>query len=142
MILYRTLVIGVCWILFNPIFAHIYPVDLDTRIDQATQITIAQVVDKHSYWNEEGDAIYTSYKMKVVCYAKNPQGKWICYNDSSCKEVSENEIDLESAYLLFYERKGLDTLQYLPNVSGRTPQPLTQLDSEVEAEYKKQCNLM
>jgi len=76
MTLYRTLVIGVCWMLFTPIFAHIYPVDLDTRIDQATQITIAQVVDKHSYWNEEGDAIYTSYKMKVICYAKNPSNAY------------------------------------------------------------------
>lgn len=77
-----------------------------------------------------------------VSYAKNTHGKWICFNDSSCKEVNEGELDLESAYLLFYERKGLDPDQYLPCVSGRTPYPLTQLDSEAEAEYKKQCLLM
>ncbi|XP_071551468.1 ubiquitin carboxyl-terminal hydrolase 32 isoform X3 [Panulirus ornatus] len=76
-----------------------------------------------------------------VCYAKNPQGKWICFNDSSCKEVSESQIDLNSAYMLFYQRDGLSVDKYLPNVEGKVPYP-KELDEEGEAEYKKQCMIM
>lgn len=112
--------------------------------------------DFHQHRLKEGeDALTLSYDLYAIAchsgvmeaghyvsYAKNSLGKWICYNDSSCKEVSETELDLESAYLLFYARRGLDADQYLPSVSGKTPYPLTQLDSEAEAEYKKQCRLM
>ncbi|CAL4132443.1 unnamed protein product, partial [Meganyctiphanes norvegica] len=76
-----------------------------------------------------------------VCYAKNPQGKWICFNDSSCKEVPESQIDLNSAYMLFYMRNGLSVEKYLPNVDGKTPFP-KEMDEESEAEYKKQCSVM
>ncbi|KAF1589965.1 UNVERIFIED_CONTAM: Ubiquitin carboxyl-terminal hydrolase 32, partial [Eudyptes pachyrhynchus] len=37
-----------------------------------------------------------------VTYAKNPNCKWYCYNDSSCKELHPDEIDTDSAYILFY----------------------------------------
>ncbi|XP_027228164.1 ubiquitin carboxyl-terminal hydrolase 32 isoform X2 [Penaeus vannamei] len=73
-----------------------------------------------------------------VCYAKNPQGKWICFNDSSCKEVTESQIDLNSAYMLFYQRAGLSVDKYLPNIEGKVPYP-KEMDEESEAEYKKQC---
>ncbi len=34
---------------------------------------------------------------------------WYCHNDSSCKEVSVNNIDKSTAYILLYEREGLST---------------------------------
>ncbi|XP_075159626.1 ubiquitin specific protease 32 isoform X2 [Haematobia irritans] len=56
-----------------------------------------------------------------VSYAANPNGSWYCYNDSSCREISSPpNIDPSSAYLLFYERKGLNYEPYLPNITGKT----------------------
>lgn len=53
-----------------------------------------------------------------VAYAANPNGNWYCYNDSSCRELPSNKpnIDKSSAYLLFYERQGLDYQPYLPKI--------------------------
>ncbi|XP_042222314.1 ubiquitin carboxyl-terminal hydrolase 32-like isoform X6 [Homarus americanus] len=111
--------------------------------------------DFHQHRLEEGydplDLKYSLYAIAChtgimegghyVCYAKNPQGKWICFNDSSCKEVNESQIDLNSAYMLFYQRDGLSMEKYMPNVEGKVPFP-KELDEESEAEYKKQCRIM
>lgn len=46
-----------------------------------------------------------------VAYCRNPSGAWLCYNDSSCRELPAAPappIDPAAAYLLFYERQGLD----------------------------------
>ncbi|CAB3219962.1 unnamed protein product [Arctia plantaginis] len=45
-----------------------------------------------------------------VAYCRNPSGAWLCYNDSSCRELAPAPappIDPAAAYLLFYERQGL-----------------------------------
>ncbi|XP_069942664.1 ubiquitin carboxyl-terminal hydrolase 32 isoform X4 [Cherax quadricarinatus] len=111
--------------------------------------------DFHQHRLEEGydplDLKYSLYAIAChtgimegghyVCYARNPQGKWICFNDSSCKEVNESQIDLNSAYMLFYQRDGLSMDKYMPNVEGKVPFP-KELDEESEAEYKKQCRVM
>lgn len=57
-----------------------------------------------------------------ISYAANPNnGKWYCYNDSSCREIPEQpNIDPGSAYLLFYERQGLNYSPYLPKVDDKT----------------------
>ncbi|KAE9417014.1 hypothetical protein Angca_007768 [Angiostrongylus cantonensis] len=41
-----------------------------------------------------------------VAYARGSGEKWLLLNDCSVKEVSEEEVDRASAYLLFFERKG------------------------------------
>ncbi|OQV22250.1 Ubiquitin carboxyl-terminal hydrolase 32 [Hypsibius exemplaris] len=55
-----------------------------------------------------------------VAYCKNPNGKWYLFNDSSCKEILEKDIDTSTAYMLFYERKDLDYDSFLPEVSAAT----------------------
>lgn len=56
-----------------------------------------------------------------ISYAANPNNAWYCYNDSSCREIpAQPNIDPGSAYLLFYERKGLDYAPYLPNVNEQS----------------------
>lgn len=55
--------------------------------------------------------------------------------------MNESQIDLNSAYMLFYQREGLSVEKYMPNVEGKVPFP-KELDEESEAEYKKQCTLM
>jgi len=51
-----------------------------------------------------------------ISYAKNPNGKWFYYNDSTCKEAGANQIEGQTAYMLFYERDGIDMKAYLPKI--------------------------
>ncbi|XP_072557158.1 ubiquitin carboxyl-terminal hydrolase 32 isoform X1 [Paramormyrops kingsleyae] len=76
-----------------------------------------------------------------VTYAKNPNGKWYCYNDSSCKEVHSEEIDTESAYILFYEQQGVDYSQFLPKTDGKKMADTSSMDEDFESDYKKYCVL-
>uniref|UniRef100_A0A671RTB1 ubiquitinyl hydrolase 1 n=1 Tax=Sinocyclocheilus anshuiensis TaxID=1608454 RepID=A0A671RTB1_9TELE len=76
-----------------------------------------------------------------VTYAKNPNEKWYCYNDSSCKEVHSDEIDTDSAYILFYEQQGVDYSQFLPKTEGKKMADTTSMDEDFESDYKKYCVL-
>ncbi|XP_023716699.1 ubiquitin carboxyl-terminal hydrolase 32 isoform X2 [Cryptotermes secundus] len=76
-----------------------------------------------------------------VSYACNPNGKWYCYNDSSCKEMSESQMDTSSAYMLFYEREGLCQQQYMPSIAGKTPD-IRDLDDDFDSDLKKLCCIM
>ncbi|XP_064618756.1 ubiquitin carboxyl-terminal hydrolase 32-like [Lineus longissimus] len=75
-----------------------------------------------------------------VAYAKNPNNKWYCYNDSSCKEVQSDQIDHNSAYILFYERAGLEYKDYMPSIEGKEPD-LSEIDDEFESDFKKMCSI-
>uniref|UniRef100_W5KNT1 Ubiquitin carboxyl-terminal hydrolase 32 n=1 Tax=Astyanax mexicanus TaxID=7994 RepID=W5KNT1_ASTMX len=76
-----------------------------------------------------------------VTYAKNPNDKWYCYNDSSCKEVHSEEIDTDSAYILFYEQQGVDYSRFLPRTDGKKMADTTSMDEDFESDYKKYCVL-
>ncbi|KAG7470530.1 hypothetical protein MATL_G00114750 [Megalops atlanticus] len=76
-----------------------------------------------------------------VTYAKNPNNKWYCYNDSSCKEVHSEEIDTDSAYILFYEQQGVDYSQFLPKTDGKKMADTSSMDEDFESDYKKYCVL-
>lgn len=76
-----------------------------------------------------------------ISYAWNPNNSWYCYNDSSCREIHHQpNIDPGSAYLLFYERQGLDYSPYLPNVNDRTMPNgnLLELD-DADSDLRKNC---
>ncbi|XP_063962632.1 ubiquitin carboxyl-terminal hydrolase 32-like [Lytechinus pictus] len=72
-----------------------------------------------------------------VSYSVNPNKKWYCYNDSSVKEVKE-EIDMDNAYMLFYECRSMSYVQYIPDTSGKHPD-MTPIEDEIEADYRKFC---
>uniref|UniRef100_A0A670Z3P7 Ubiquitin carboxyl-terminal hydrolase 32 n=1 Tax=Pseudonaja textilis TaxID=8673 RepID=A0A670Z3P7_PSETE len=76
-----------------------------------------------------------------VTYAKNPNDKWYCYNDSSCKELHPDEIDTDSAYILFYEQQGVDYAQFLPKIEGKNMADTSSMDEDFESDYKKYCVL-
>ncbi|KAK3083744.1 hypothetical protein FSP39_002517 [Pinctada imbricata] len=103
--------------------------------------------------NQSADVINTSIKYHLyamschtgilggghyVCYAKNPNSKWYCYNDSSCKEAQEEQMDTNSAYILFYERDNIDFSQFMPNLEGKEPD-LQEIEDEFESDFKKAC---
>ncbi|KAG8282227.1 Ubiquitin carboxyl-terminal hydrolase 32 [Homalodisca vitripennis] len=75
-----------------------------------------------------------------ISYANNPNGKWYCYNDSSCKEVTD--LDTSSAYMLFYERRGVCETRYMPNISGRQKPDTGDLDEQFDSDLKKMCSVM
>ncbi|XP_029026733.1 ubiquitin carboxyl-terminal hydrolase 32 isoform X5 [Betta splendens] len=97
------------------------------------------------------DAIYNLYAISChsgimggghyVTYAENPNKKWYCYNDSSCKEVQSEEIDTDSAYILFYEQKGVEYSQFLPKIDGKKMADTSSMDEDFESDYKKYCVL-
>ncbi|XP_058856910.1 ubiquitin carboxyl-terminal hydrolase 32 isoform X2 [Acipenser ruthenus] len=76
-----------------------------------------------------------------VTYAKNPNDKWYCFNDSSCKEVRCDEIDTDSAYILFYEQQGVDYAQFLPKTDDKKMADTSSMDEDFESDYKKYCVL-
>ncbi|XP_067866457.1 ubiquitin carboxyl-terminal hydrolase 32 isoform X2 [Heterodontus francisci] len=76
-----------------------------------------------------------------VTYAKNPNEKWYCYNDSSCKEVHPDEIDTDSAYILFYEQQGVNYAQFLPKTEGKKMADTSSMDEDFESDYRKYCIL-
>ncbi|CAN7937582.1 unnamed protein product [Ixodes hexagonus] len=75
-----------------------------------------------------------------VSYACNPNNRWYCYNDSSCKEVQLDQIDSDSAYMLFYEREGINYEAYMPNTEGKVPDA-RDIDDEFENDFRKMCVL-
>lgn len=76
-----------------------------------------------------------------ISYASNPNNSWYCYNDSSCREIPcQPNIDPGSAYLLFYERQGLNYSPYLPKVDDRPIPNGSIVDTdESDNEMKKLC---
>lgn len=92
-----------------------------------------------------------------IAYACNPNNSWYCYNDSSCREVTsahvnnDNDtlmhptprIDSSSAYILFYERKGLDYSPYLPkNLPGDDNSAVIETDDDCDNDLRKQLCLL
>ncbi|XP_030632094.1 ubiquitin carboxyl-terminal hydrolase 32 isoform X1 [Chanos chanos] len=111
--------------------------DLDTAPHQRDNICLEPIYNLYAISCHSGIMGGGHY----VTYAKNPNGKWYCYNDSSCKEVHSAEIDTDSAYILFYEQQGVDYSQFLPKTDGKKMADTTSMDEDFESDYKKYCVL-
>lgn len=103
-------------------------------------------------FREESPPMYDLYAMlchtgvlaagHYVAYAKNyHDGKWYCYNDSSCKEVPAESIDFDNAYTLFYQRQHLQVDEFMPNVEDRTPVDCSSIDEDYNSDLKKYCSI-
>ena len=56
------------------------------------------------------------------------------------QEVNQEQMDYNSAYLLFYQRQTLHPSAFMPDISGREPD-LGEGEDEAESELKKMCRL-
>ena len=79
---------------------------------------LSTVYNLHGIVNHFGTLGFGHY----ISYTKNPfDNKWYRYDDLVKGEVEEGEIHKESAYLLFYMRKDLeskDLRQVMPNIEN------------------------
>ncbi|KAM7433841.1 Transcription elongation factorSPT6 [Porites harrisoni] len=73
-----------------------------------------------------------------ISYAHNPNSKWYCYNDSSCKECDNTKLQKDSPYMLFYQQDDLEEGMFLPNFNGQTPDSASD-DEEYENEVRRLC---
>uniref|UniRef100_H2ZLM8 Ubiquitin carboxyl-terminal hydrolase 32 n=1 Tax=Ciona savignyi TaxID=51511 RepID=H2ZLM8_CIOSA len=101
-------------------------------------------------FREESPPLYDLYAVSChsgilggghyIAYAKNKvNNKWYCYNDSSCKEVSADNINVDTAYTLFYERQGIDYGDFMPTVGGKSAVDTSSMDEDYNSEFKKYC---
>jgi len=56
------------------------------------------------------------------------------------QEVSEEQVDINSAYILFYERQKLDTSVFMPDICDKEPVTV-EVDDEFEKDLKKICTI-
>lgn len=54
------------------------------------------------------------------------------------QEVQEDQLDTNSAYILFYERRNVDFSKFMPDTTGKEPD-LTEIEDEFESDFKKMC---
>ena len=59
----------------------------------------------------------------------------------SHQEVQSEEIDADSAYILFYEQQGVEYSQFLPKIDGKKMADTSSMDEDFESDYKKYCVL-
>ncbi len=52
------------------VFAQIYPVTLDTRIQESATVLTGTITEKIPYWDDRGDNIYTLHLIEVEAYLK------------------------------------------------------------------------
>lgn len=57
------------------------------------------------------------------------------------QELHPDEIDTDSAYILFYEQQGIDYAQFLPKIDGKKMADTSSMDEDFESDYKKYCVL-
>ncbi|XP_056466996.1 ubiquitin carboxyl-terminal hydrolase 32 isoform X2 [Gadus chalcogrammus] len=127
----------------------------ESTLEPTSDCSTESAVDSEGSLLQQGDgaleAMYNLYAISChsgimggghyVTYAKNPNRKWYCYNDSSCKELRSEEIDADSAYILFYEQQGVDYSQFLPKTDGKKMADTSSMDEDFESDYKKYCVL-
>jgi len=63
------------------------------------------------------------------------------FNKLFPQEVHSEEIDADSAYILFYEQQGVDYSQFLPKIDGKKLADTSSMDEDFESDYRKYCVL-
>ena len=75
--------------------------------------TIEKIYDLTGIMYHSGTLQYGHYY--AVCYNIKHR-RWFLYNDDVVKEIKENEISIKDAYVLFYRRRGLESMVDLEKI--------------------------
>ena len=75
--------------------------------------TIEKIYDLIGIVYHSGTLQYGHYY--AVCYNIKHK-KWLLYNDDIVKEIKESEISIKDAYVLFYRRRGLESMVDLEKI--------------------------
>ena len=89
--------------------AQIYPVSIDSRIENSATIAIAKLKDKHSYWDQFQTNIYTLNVMEVTAYLKGPRSQTKIaiiteggvVGDRAQKNYPETNLQPNTEYMVF-----------------------------------------
>lgn len=57
------------------------------------------------------------------------------------QELRSEEIDTDSAYILFYEQQGVDYSLFKPKTEDKKMADTSSMDEDFESDYKKYCVL-
>jgi ubiquitin carboxyl-terminal hydrolase 6/32 len=95
---------------------------LQRMLSYAKQVSVAEKPSTYNLY-----AMTTHYGVlgggHYVAFAKNKTGKWYHYNDSACRETTEERVTKEPPYLLFYEREDFDFDKILDLLGGPVNSP-------------------
>lgn len=74
----------------------------------------------------------------VLLLGAYPSLMHVCFSCCTLQEIPESQVDTNNAYILFYERKGLQYSRFMPDISNREPDT-QEIDDEFESDLKKMC---
>ena len=67
------------------------------------------------------------------------QSSALFLNDyDTVQEVPEESLDINSAYILFYERRNIDLCTFLPDLTN-TVLDISEIEDDIESKYKRFC---
>ena len=54
-------------------------------------------------------------------------------------QISPELMNVETAYLLFYQRQKIDCEEFMPSTVGKTPVNTETMDDDYNSEFRKHC---
>ncbi len=99
-------------------YASIYPISIDQRIQQSTQITMGKVVQQYSFWDTERQNIYTAHLIAITAYLKKASNQQYIEVVTLGGVIEEEaqivypsiELDLHQTYFFFLEAPPLSVM--------------------------------
>ena len=102
---------------------------------------LAPPMDQKCKWEMVGKQSYVARQEDCHFKYHLPVQFWCCNSPLlSLQEMPQEQIDTSSAYILFYERRDLNSGSFMPDIKGHEPDTTDNSD-EFESEFKKMCTL-
>ena len=96
--------------------------------------TIEKIYDLTGIMYHTGNLQYGHYY--AACYNIKHR-RWFLYNDDNVREIKENDISIKDAYVLFYRRRGLESMVDLEKIYTKKFKDYNNKISEIKKISKK-----
>lgn len=105
-------------IFVNQLYATIYPISIDQRIQQSKQIVIGKVVQQYCFWDAEKQNIYTANVLEITAYLKKASSQQYVefitlggvLEDEAQIVYPSIDLTLHQAYFFFLEEPPLTVM--------------------------------